>query len=200
MSNQAWQINAPGQLSLVNLQSTTLHLGPHQVLVRMKAISLNFRDLLILNHNPKYPVATCPDLVPCCDGAGVVEEAGEGSKWKKGDHIFLHPNSWVKGPDVRSFDASKTLGCGDVQGTLCRWSVWRDDQLIAAPSGLSFEEASTLFTSGVTAWNALMHGFINLRPGMTVITQGTGGVSSWAIMVRLVPRKHSSVEWSDANN
>ncbi|KAH8169460.1 zinc-binding dehydrogenase domain-containing protein [Sarocladium implicatum] len=183
MANQAWQITAPGQLSLTDLKTPAPQPGPNEVLLRMKAVSLNFRDLLILNHNPKYPAATSPNLVPCCDGAGIVEEAGPGSPWKKGDQVFLHPNSWVAGNDVRSFIASETLGCGTKQGTLRRWSVWRDDQLIAAPSSLSLAETSTVFTAGVTAWNALMHGYIDLKPGMTVVTEGTGGVSSWVIMI-----------------
>lgn len=185
MANQAWQVTAPGELSLVDLATPSTPLGDLEVLVRMKAVALNFRDILVVNHNPKYPAPTSPNLVPCCDGAGVVEQAGPGSLWKKGDEVLIHPNSWLAGSDVRSFDPAKTLGSGTMQGTLRRWAVWRDDQLIAAPAGLSLAETSTLFTAGVTAWNVLMHGFLKLGPGMTVVTQGTGGVSCWAIMVRL---------------
>lgn len=183
MAHQEWQITTPGELTFMDLPTPPPRPGPKEVLVRMKAVSLNFRDILVVNHNPKYPAKTSPNLVPCCDGAGVVEEAAPGSAWKKGDHVFIHPNSWLAGPDVRSFDATKTLGCADITGTLRRWAIWREDQLIAAPTNLSLAETSTVFTAGVTAWNALMHGFIELKPGMTVITQGTGGLSSYAIMV-----------------
>lgn len=186
MANQAWQITAPGQLSLVDLPMPSP--GTQEVLVRMKAVALNYRDVLVVNHNPKYPATTVPNLIPCCDGAGVVEKAGPGSAWKKGDKVFIHPNSWLDGPDVRSFDASKTLGSGNVDGTLRRHAVWRENQLIAAPAGHSLAETSTLYTAGVTAWYTLMHSYLKLEPGMTVVTQGTGGVSCWAIMVRLLHR------------
>lgn len=152
----------------------------------MKANSLNFRDILVVDHNPEIPGIAAPNLVPCCDAAGVVEEARVGSRWKKGNKVFVHPNSWVSGLDVRSFDPTKTLGGGTADGKLRRWAVWQEDQLIAAPAGLSLAETSTLFTSGVTAWHVLMHGFLKLRPGMTLVTQGTGGVSCFAIMVRLI--------------
>lgn len=200
MTNQAWQISAPGHLSLVDLPEAPPRPGPGEVLVRMKAVSLNFRDLLILHHNPKYPAATTPDLIPCCDGAGIVEAVGEARdaaaaearEWQPGDRILLHPNSWRRGGDVRAFDPTQTLGSGAIPGTLRRWAVWRADQLIRVPAGLSLAEAATLFTSGVTAWNALMHGAVvrlgggeqqQQSPAPTVVTQGTGGVSCWAIMV-----------------
>lgn len=183
MVNQAWKITAPGQLSLVDIATPAPRPGPQEVLVRMKAVCLNFRDILVLDHNPKYPALTGPNLVPCCDGAGIVEEVGPGSQWKKGDMVFIHPNSWVKGLDVRSYNPAMTIGSGTLDGTLRHWAIWREEQLIAAPPSLSLAESSTLYTAGVTAWNSLMHGLFKLEPGMTVVTQGTGGVSCWAIMV-----------------
>ncbi|KAK0333470.1 hypothetical protein LTR91_025847 [Friedmanniomyces endolithicus] len=67
-------------------------------------------------------------------------------------------------------------------GMLRRWLVWDDDRLFRAPSHLSLEEASTLFVAGVTAYRALFYGSFRPQPGMTVLTQGTGGVSCFAIL------------------
>ena len=77
------------------------------------------------------------------------------------------------------------MGGGDVDGTLRRWMVVSDEQVIRAPAGLSLEEASTLFTAGATAYRAVfMAGAGEMGAGRTVLTQGTGGVSCFAIMVR----------------
>ena len=124
MASQAWQITAPDQLSLVDVPKPTTPLGDLEVLVRIKAVAPNFRDILVVDHNPKYPAPTSPNLVPGCDGAGIVEDVGAGSTWKKGDTVLIHPNSWLSGSDVRSFDPLRTLGSGTMQGTLHRWAVW----------------------------------------------------------------------------
>lgn len=123
MANQAWQITAPTELLLANLWTPSPVLGNLEVLVRMKAVSLNFRDILVVNHNPKYSAPTSPNLVPCCDVAGIVEQAGPGSTWKKGDEVLTHPNSWLAGSDVKSSDPAKTLRDGIMQGTRRRWAV-----------------------------------------------------------------------------
>ncbi|EME80211.1 uncharacterized protein MYCFIDRAFT_31107 [Pseudocercospora fijiensis CIRAD86] len=181
MANQAWKITAPGEVTLVDLD--TPKPGPKQALIRLQAASLNYRDILVMNHDPSYPAMAKQDLIPCSDGAGVVEEAGPGSEWKAGDRVIIQPNTWVSGFDPRDFDIFKTMGGGAMDGTLRRYLVWDDDRLIKAPDGLSIEESSTLYTAGATAWNALMHGLFKLEPGMTVLTQGTGGVSCYAIQI-----------------
>lgn len=80
------------------------------------------------------------------------------------------------------------MGGGAADGTLRRYVVWDDDRIVKAPDNLSIEEVATLYTAGVTAWNSLFHGKIKLEPGMTVLTQGTGGVSCFAIQVsRMCP-------------
>ena len=180
--NQAWQITAPGKLALVDLPVPKP--AKNQVLVRIQAVALNYRDIMVVNHDPNYIVKAKPNLVPCCDGAGIVESTGPDSTWKTGDRVFFHPNNWQTGSDPRGFDILQTLGGGSYDGTLQKWVVVNDDRLIKAPDGLSIEEASTIFTAGVTAWTALQKGLIGLRPGMTVLTQGTGGLSCYAIQVR----------------
>lgn len=185
MSNQAWQITAPGTLSLVTLPSIPSP-GPNQALIRIQAVSLNYRDVLVVDHSPSYPVPAKANLTPCSDGAGVIEEAGLGSKWKKGDRVFVHPNTWKSGNEPRDFDIRLTMGGGGTDGTLRRYVVWDDDRIVKAPDNLSIEEVATLYTAGATAWNALFHGRLKLEPGMSVLTQGTGGVSCFAIQVRKV--------------
>lgn len=193
MSNQAWQIISPGRLALVNLPSIP-HPGPGQSLVRIQAVSFNYRDVLVVDHNPSYPVKAKTNLTPCSDGATVIEEAGPGSKWKKGDRVFLHPNTWKSGNDARSFDLYRTMGAAGTDGTLNRFMVWDDDRVVKAPEGLSVEEVATLYTAGATAWTALFHGKMKLEPGMKVLTKGAGGVSCFAIQVSYI---HALTDFSD---
>lgn len=78
------------------------HPGHGEVLVRIKAASLNFRDLLMIADSPKYPIPPTPGLVPCSDGAGEIEAVGPDSVWHVGDKVLLPTNtSWHHGPDVR---------------------------------------------------------------------------------------------------
>lgn len=182
MANQAWQITEPGTITLNDLGEIPKP-GPRQTLVRMHAVSLNYRDKMVVDHDPGYPIKHKPNLVPFSDGAGVVQECGNGSTWKKGDRVVIHPNLWTQGYDQRDYKLHETTGGGEHDGTLRRWMILDDSQLFKAPEGLSMEEASTLVTAGVTAYRALFHGGVELKPGMKVLTQGTGGVSCYAIMV-----------------
>jgi NADPH:quinone reductase-like Zn-dependent oxidoreductase len=185
MANQAWQITSPGQLTLTDLGATLPKPGPKQTLIRIHAVSLNYRDKLVVEHSQDYPIIAEPNLVPASDGAGVVEEAGLGSHWNKGDRIIVQPNAWT-GTDERDYELANTMGGGRVEGTLRRFKIVDDTRLIKAPDGLSFEEASTIYTAGATAYRALFYNSARpLKPGMTVLTQGTGGVSCYAIMVTL---------------
>ncbi|KAK3072659.1 hypothetical protein LTR53_006398 [Teratosphaeriaceae sp. CCFEE 6253] len=183
MANQAWQISAPGQLSLVDLATAIPKPGPKQVLVRIHAVALNYRDVLIVDHDLNYPLIAKPDLIPGSDGAGIIEQLGPDSRWVKGDAVIWHPNTWLSGTDVRDLEMAAVLGGGECDGTLQRWAVIDDERLIKAPQGLSLEEAATVFTAGVTAYTALFHGPMKLEPGMTVLTQGTGGVSCYVIQI-----------------
>ena len=123
------------------------------------------------------------NLAPGSDGAGTVEEAGPNSIWKKGDRVIIQPSEWTSGYDERDFEIDTVLGGGEVDGTFRRWIVSNDSNLFKAPDALTFEEACTVHTAGVTAFRSLFHGGVELQPGTTVLTQGTGGVSCYAIMV-----------------
>jgi NADPH:quinone reductase-like Zn-dependent oxidoreductase len=151
-----------------------------EVLVKIEAVSLNYVDLLIvkglLNPNLSLP------YIPVSDGAGVVEEIGEGvTTFKPGDRVattFI-PN-WLEGkPTQQTTDFSTRPGLGNLPGQLLEHKCFSVNQIIHSPANLSNLEASTLPIAGLTAWNALQYG--NLQPGETVLLHGTGGVSIFAL-------------------
>ena len=149
--------------------------GPGEVLIEIRAASLNYRDLLILRGH--YPNLRLP-LIPLSDGAGTVVATGPGvSRVKIGDRVAgtFHQN-WIDGPPPRHAIA---LG-GDRDGVLAERVLLPEEGLVRIPDSLSFEEAATLPCAAVTAWNAL---FVqgSLRPGERVLVQGTGGVSLFAL-------------------
>lgn len=164
--------------------------GPESALVRIRAAALNFRDLLIIADSPNYPVRTSAGLTPCSDGAGQIEAVGPDSQWHVGDKVILTGNqSWYDSEDVADFEIHTALGGGEVQGTLQQYRVVEDKWLTKMPNNLSFEEAATLPTAGGTAVNALFHADLpgpkgeKVLQGKTVLTQGTGGVSCFAIQL-----------------
>lgn len=174
---RAWQISAFGIDSLEFVERPTPAPGPGEVLVGIRAVSLNYRDLRMVkgtyNPNLKLP------RIPCSDGAGEVVAVGSGvTAWKQGDRVAgIFMQNWLDGPltQVRSRGA---LG-GDIDGTLSDFMVVKENGLVAIPAHLSFQEAATLPCAGVTAWNALTVG--DIKPGATVLIQGTGGVSTFAL-------------------
>ena len=152
--------------------------GPGQVLVRIRAASLNYRDYLVAmgRYNPKMPLPR----VPLSDGAGEVIGLGTGvTRFALGDRVagsFMQ--SWLSGPYREEYGKS-ALG-GAIDGVLAEQIVFGETGLIAVPSHLSFEEAATLPCAGVTAWNALFENGA-IRAGDTVLVQGSGGVSVFAL-------------------
>lgn len=152
--------------------------GPGQVVVRMRAASLNYRDLLMVQgkYNPKQPLP----LVPCSDGAGEVVAVGEGvTRVKPGDRVAsLFAQKWIAGEPTRE-KARSTLG-GPIDGTLAELVVLDAEGMVKAPDHLTDEEASTLPCAAVTAWSALVTDG-GVKAGDTVLVQGTGGVSLFAL-------------------
>lgn len=164
-TNSAW-IVLEGSTSVTELTRRTfpvLSPGARQVLVRLAASSLNYRDILVATHSPHYPVVHKPDLVTSGDGAGVIHSAHPTSSWagKEGTAVVLHPNRWLIG-DVRNLSMDGVFGAGDADGTLQEWFVVDDDRVVEAPKGLSGVESATLITAGVTAW-AAVRGWMNGR-------------------------------------
>ena len=152
--------------------------GPGQVLVRVRAASLNFRDLLMVQglYNPKQPLP----LIPCSDGAGEVVATGSGvTRWKAGDRVCgIFAQQWHSGRPTRELLRS-TLG-GPLDGMLAELAVLDQEGVVRIPDHLGYEEAATLPCAAVTAWNALVTEG-GVTAGDTVLVQGTGGVSLFAL-------------------
>ena len=152
--------------------------GPGQVLVKMSAASLNFRDLRVVQgtYNPRLK----RPMRPLSDGVGLVEEAGPGvERWKKGDRVAgIFMQKWLDGPITRE-KWNSALG-GAIQGVLGEYVVFSEDGLVSVPSSLSDEEAACLPCAAVTAWHAIFENEPAV-PGQTVLIQGTGGVSVFAL-------------------
>jgi len=160
-------------------------LGRHQIRVAIKAVSLNFRDLLVVKglYAKLYDGATTPGgmpLIPCSDGAGEVIEIGEDvSDFKIGDRVAgIFMQGWVGGEPSAEVGAT-ALG-GAIDGVLRETVVFEQEGLVHLPEHLSFEEGATLPCAAVTAWNGMIHAG-KIKAGDTVLTLGTGGVSVFAI-------------------
>ena len=164
--------------SLTVRESDVPRPGPGQVLVRMKAASLNYRDLLIITG--RYPGMKSQGLVPVSDGAGVVAEVGAGvTRFASGDRVTgCFFETWLGGAMVPAHYAH-ALG-GSVPGVLTEYRVFPAEALVATPAHLSDEEAATLPCAALTAWNGLFEGK-PVIPGETVLVLGTGGVSMFAL-------------------
>ncbi len=174
---QAWQIPSFGIDSLELVEKITPEPGPGQVRVKVRAVSFNYRDLMMVKglYNPKLKLPR----IPCSDGAGEVDSVGEGvTRWKTGDRVAgIFMQNWLDGP-LTALKAKGALG-GDIDGMLAEEVVLGENGLVEMPRHLSFEEAATLPCAAVTAWNALAAG--DVKPGSTVLIQGTGGVSIFAL-------------------
>jgi NADPH:quinone reductase-like Zn-dependent oxidoreductase len=146
-----------------------------EVLVRVRASSLNFRDIMILNG--MYPMSIPPGRVPLSDGAGEVVAVGASVKrFKVGDRVI---NAFFPNFFGGSFNFMPEQWVVDHDGWLTEYKAVSAEALVAMPKHLTFEEAATLPCVAVTAWSALS----GVRAGETVLTQGTGGVSLFALQL-----------------
>jgi NADPH:quinone reductase-like Zn-dependent oxidoreductase len=174
---KVWQISSFGVEKLEFTDRPTPEPGPGQVLVKIHAISLNFRDLMMVRgvYNPKLKLPR----IPCSDGAGEVTAVGPGvTQSKPGDRVAgIFMQNWIDGKPMPE-KIKGALG-GDVDGVLAEYVVLGENGLVEIPEHLSYQEAATLPCAAVTAWNALAT--VNLAPGATVLIQGTGGVSLFAL-------------------
>ena len=156
--------------------------APGMVLIKVHAVSLNYRDLLMVKglYNPKMALPR----IPCSDGAGEIVAIGEGvTRVQVGDRVCgIFMQRWLDGPPTA--EKSKAALGGDVDGMLAEYVVLHEDGVVRFPEHLTYEEAATLPCAGVTAWNALQHAgepAVLSRLGETVLIQGTGGVSIFAL-------------------
>lgn len=149
-----------------------------QVLVKMRAASLNFRDLMVANGI--YPMDRSRPAIPLSDGVGEVIAVGDGvAEFKAGDRVmgaFFH--NWEDG-ELTQEQMPLSRG-GNIPGVLAEYCVFQDHELAHVPGHLSDEEAATLPCAAVTAWQALVK-LGRIKAGETVLTLGTGGVSLFAL-------------------
>lgn len=178
---KVWEI--AGQFGLENLRLTDAPEpvpGHGEVKLRMLAASINYRDLVVVEGN--YGRAIRPPVVPLSDGVGEVVALGPGvGRLKLGDRVCptFFPD-WTCGqPHDSVMQMHRARGAAQ-NGTLCEALVVDERATVKVPDYLSHEEAATLPCAGVTAWNALTYGRPTL-PGESVLIQGTGGVSIFAL-------------------
>jgi NADPH:quinone reductase-like Zn-dependent oxidoreductase len=153
--------------------------GSHEVLIRLRAASLNYRDHMIVSG--KYFTPLTRNTIPLSDGAGEVVATGAGvTRFRTGERVAgTFFQVWSDGPPARRHPA---LGV-PLDGTLAEYIVLHEEGVVAIPPSLSFYQAATLPCAGVTAWNALMVSGRPVRPGDTVLCLGTGGVAMLALQL-----------------
>jgi NADPH:quinone reductase-like Zn-dependent oxidoreductase len=176
---KAYEVRQFGIENLSLVERAEPQPAAHEVVVKFRAASLNYRDLMFVKgvYNPK---ARLP-AVPFSDGAGEVVGVGANAKkWKVGDRVCpIFTQGWLEGA-LTIEKRRTTLGAGDLDGVLREYGAFDENSLVEVPRHLSFEEAATLPCAAVTAWNALVVSG-NLKAGDTVLTLGTGGVSIFAL-------------------
>jgi len=178
---KTWELQAkPGFEALVRADRPSPSVGAGEVKVRVRAVSLNYRDVLIARGAEKGLKAP---RVPVSDGAGEVVEVGPGvQRWKVGDRVMasFFPH-WLEGELSDAHHASALGGMG-ADGMLREEVVLPEHGWVRIPAGYSFEEAASLPCAGLTAWQALFE-VTSLEPGQTVLLQGSGGVSVFALQL-----------------
>jgi NADPH:quinone reductase-like Zn-dependent oxidoreductase len=176
----AWEIRTDGGIdALAATERPRPQPGPRELVVRVRAVALNYRDLLhVLGYadRDKWP------LVPCSDGAGEVVAVGRDvTRFRVGDRVAgTFFQGWRSGPITA--EAMETALGGRVQGMLAEHALLREEGAIEVLPGWSFEQAATLPCAALTAWNALVAQG-KLASGESVLVLGTGGVSLFALQI-----------------
>jgi NADPH:quinone reductase-like Zn-dependent oxidoreductase len=194
---QSYELRGLGIDTLARVERPTPKPGPGQVLVRMRAASLNYRDLLIADGTyPRGPSST--RLIPLSDGAGEVVALGAGAQRFKPKERVLGAffQKWLDGPFDFDAAASSALG-GSIDGVLAEYVSFDESGLVSIPTALSDEEAATLPCAGVTAWVGLVE-LGKVQRDETVLVMGTGGVSTFAL--QLAKRAGATVIVTSSND
>jgi NADPH:quinone reductase-like Zn-dependent oxidoreductase len=177
---KAWELRAFAVESLALVDRPKPVPKADEVLVDIAAVSLNYRDLVIAA-GTYAPTQRLP-MIPASDAVGTVSAVGaEVTQWKPGDRVIgCYMQTWERGQSHPS-DRQNTLG-SPLDGVLCTQRVFPQGAIVAAPAGLSDAECATLPIAGLTAWCALFEAG-GARPGDTILVQGSGGVSTFAIQI-----------------
>jgi NADPH:quinone reductase-like Zn-dependent oxidoreductase len=160
--------------------------GPDEILVKMTAAALNFRDLLVINGTgswkPRAP------RIPVLDGVGVVVAVGDRvARFRTGDRVVgIFTPKWLDG-ELTSEKSAGALGGAEADGVLAEYRVFDEQAVVGVPAPLTDVEAATLPDSAVTAWHAVRRRS-RVQSGNRVLIQGTGGVSTFAL--------RSSTRWA----
>jgi len=165
----------PSIASLGSVERDQVEPSGDDLLVRIEASSLNFHDYLVVTG----AIKVAPGRVPLSDGVGIVEECGpDSTRFRPGDRVMgTFFADWPDGPPTAA-GTGRMLG-DHVDGFAARYVTMSEKRFTRAPAGLSPAEAATLPCAGLTAWRAtVIEG--NIKPGDTVLVQGTGGVSVFA--------------------
>jgi len=176
---KAWELQDWSIDRLAMVERPQPRPGPGQVLLRMKAASLNYRDLVVLRRGYGALTGTLP-LVPVSDGLGEVTEVGSGvTRVAVGDRVCpAFFQSWIGG-EASAERLAGVLG-GRLDGVMAQYMVLGEQGVCKVPAHLSDEEAASLPCAALTAWSALVvEG--RVKPGDRVLVQGTGGVSLFAL-------------------
>jgi NADPH:quinone reductase-like Zn-dependent oxidoreductase len=167
----------------LELTDATVRLpGDHEVLIRVRATSLNRRDVFVMKG--QYPVGSRDSIVPLSDGAGEIVAIGHGvTRFRVGDRVAgIFFQNWLNGRPPEKV-ASGALG-GSLDGMLTQYANLNEQGVVHLPKSLSFEEGATLPCVGVTAWNGLFTRG-RIQPGDYVLLEGTGGVSTFGLQLAL---------------
>ncbi|KZV81636.1 NAD(P)-binding protein [Exidia glandulosa HHB12029] len=183
-TTREWRVSEPpAGFDALRLQEAQIPaLKSHDVLIKIRAVSLQFRDMLVANG--QYPLGVKKSPVLGSDAAGEVVAVGsEVAKWKAGDRVMSNFNLEHIHGDLTTKSANAALGA-PIDGVLTTYKILPSEALVSIPEHLSFEEASTLPCAALTAYNALMKPN-PLKGGDTVLVEGTGGVSIFALQFAL---------------
>lgn len=179
-SPKAWSyLRNANAYTLICAAKPPRSLEPNEVRVRVKACSLNYRDLIALGNKAGRKV---DGRIPLSDGAGMVTEVGRDvARWKIGDRVAAcFFQTWLSGRFRLEYH-QQDLG-GTIDGMLAEEVILNQDGLVALPTHLSYREAATLPCAAVTAWQALIERG-SLKNEETVLVLGTGGVSIFALQI-----------------
>jgi len=179
-----WTLKDVGRANLEFVSTAIPVPAEHEILVKVAAVSLNYRDLLLIEDGLGFAAKADP-FVPASDAAGVVVAVGTAvTRFKPGDRVIsTFIPGWIDGTGFGTAREPnyRTLG-GAMQGVLSEYIVLDQDWAVKAPESLDDAEASTLPCAGLTAWTALVERG-HLHAGQTVVVQGTGGVALFGLQI-----------------